>query len=96
MRSLREDEIDYLLGQGEFEFYFRFTPLRKPKNVISVERRLKNLGLLEIDVPRIPGYQVTLYRCTPKGLKIRGELLTAYEVLNQVMRLKEYLRRQKL
>ena len=56
-------------------------PKRERSKRIGVERRLLNLGLLEIEVRRIPGYQRTVYNLTKKGIAVRDQLSRAHRAL---------------
>jgi hypothetical protein len=80
MRALREDEVSYLLDDW---FHLDHNTETDPR-VVGVERRLKNLGIIEVDIPRIPGRQSTIHRLTKKGVKVREELRAVHTVLREI------------
>ena len=99
MRALRRDEIDYILGIyilgiSPLSRYYADLNKKSKRAKLGVERRLRNLGLLKVEVPRIPGYQETLYQFTKKGAEVFDELNRAYAVKDKVQELKDFVNRR--
>jgi hypothetical protein len=79
MRALKQDEIDYL--SDPYSLYDDDVPH-------GLWRRLRGLGLVKVDVPRIPGYQRTLYVFSKKGEKLSQELMALRRFSENVAELK--------
>jgi hypothetical protein len=92
MRALKQDEIDYLLALGlSTEAEWNLTRKERAR-LAGLERRLRNLGILKIEIKPIPGYQRTIYCYTKRGRKIRREVSVSHAVLRAVKELRCFLR----
>lgn len=85
MRALTKDEIEVL----RWALHERYGIDRR--KLFGIKRRLVNLGLIRVDIPRMPGWQDTQYEYTSKGSAVVREFDELQVVTNKIRKLRELI-----